>query len=559
MLAALLRAPSYYDPAIQSRRHRAKGRWQLRPRRHGDDRPPERSHRGERPHLPQDQGGCTATGSVSRPGGSTCSTNAVLAGPRRRTASAPSEIAARGLDDPHHDQQARPSTRPCRCDPLGRSTGLTKKQRNLKDALVAVDPSSGRRARLLRRLAVPDVKGYNGRVDYNDYASRGTRPPGSSFKPYTLATVLTQTRQAEDRQGPLRDQQRGQRQLLRADRGHQDLQRPRTTRTSAAPQVTIARRDEVLAQHLLRPAGLAGRPGRRRRRSRTLMGVSTTKDSQRQRKTLVEQVTAAPASASGSATTRSPCSTRPNGYATHGRRRYPATTPTSSSRARRASNGAGGLPAQGRPDPRDRQARVANDVTLTPEADRRAYSGDGLVGRARVGGQDRHRGHRQRTATTNDSDAWMVGLHARRSAPRSGSGTGTSPGRSTTNAGTPLYGSQGLPGKTWMRVHEHLPARDEERAAGGARPAARSATDGTKLRRRRRRTRRRHVHPAAAVGSAPSSPSTPSVHDRRPRRPRPSRTTFVDADRATSPSRDPVVVRRRRRAARLDSGAPRPS
>ena len=33
----------------------------------------------------------------------------------------------------------------------------------------------------------------NGKIDFNDYAGHGGRPPGSSFKPYTLATVLTQT------------------------------------------------------------------------------------------------------------------------------------------------------------------------------------------------------------------------------------------------------------------------------------------------------------------------------------------------------------------------------
>ena len=36
-------------------------------------------------------------------------------------------------------------------------------------------------------------KDYNGKIDNFDYAGIGTRPPGSSFKPYTLATVLTQT------------------------------------------------------------------------------------------------------------------------------------------------------------------------------------------------------------------------------------------------------------------------------------------------------------------------------------------------------------------------------
>jgi membrane peptidoglycan carboxypeptidase len=38
----------------------------------------------------------------------------------------------------------------------------------------------------------PNGKSYSGRPDYFDYAGQGWRPPGSSFKPYTLATALAQ-------------------------------------------------------------------------------------------------------------------------------------------------------------------------------------------------------------------------------------------------------------------------------------------------------------------------------------------------------------------------------
>ncbi|MEO9139262.1 MAG: transglycosylase domain-containing protein [Jatrophihabitans sp.] len=69
---------------------------------------------------------------------------------------------------------------------------LTKKQRDLKNALVAVRPSDGAVLAYYGGSG-PDVKGYDGKVDFNDYASRGYRPPGSSFKPYTLASVLTDT------------------------------------------------------------------------------------------------------------------------------------------------------------------------------------------------------------------------------------------------------------------------------------------------------------------------------------------------------------------------------
>jgi membrane peptidoglycan carboxypeptidase len=69
---------------------------------------------------------------------------------------------------------------------------LTKKQRNLKNALTAVDPKTGAVLAYYGGTG-PGKKGYDGKLDYNDYAGRGGRPPGSSFKPYTLATVLTQT------------------------------------------------------------------------------------------------------------------------------------------------------------------------------------------------------------------------------------------------------------------------------------------------------------------------------------------------------------------------------
>jgi membrane peptidoglycan carboxypeptidase len=67
---------------------------------------------------------------------------------------------------------------------------LTKAQRNLKNALVAVAPKTGA---VLAYYGGPDGKNYAGKPDYYDYASLGFAAPGSSFKPYTLATALTQT------------------------------------------------------------------------------------------------------------------------------------------------------------------------------------------------------------------------------------------------------------------------------------------------------------------------------------------------------------------------------
>jgi membrane peptidoglycan carboxypeptidase len=70
--------------------------------------------------------------------------------------------------------------------------GLTQQQRAMKNALVAVNPKTGGVLAYYGGTGL-DVKGPNGKVDWNDYASLGMRPPGSSFKPYTLATVLSQT------------------------------------------------------------------------------------------------------------------------------------------------------------------------------------------------------------------------------------------------------------------------------------------------------------------------------------------------------------------------------
>ncbi len=68
-------------------------------------------------------------------------------------------------------------------------TGLTVKQRNMKNALVAVNPQTGA---VIAYYGGPNGRNYGGRPDYFDYAGRGWRPPGSSFKPYTLAAALVQ-------------------------------------------------------------------------------------------------------------------------------------------------------------------------------------------------------------------------------------------------------------------------------------------------------------------------------------------------------------------------------
>ncbi len=141
-------------------------------------------------------------------------------------------------------------------------SGLTAAQKNMKNSLVAVDPSTGGVLAYYGGSG-PDVKNYAGQYDSNDYGYVGTRPPGSSFKPYTLATVLTQTLAADTRHGQADDRQPRRRQLLRDGRRHQDLQRPqRRGRERAVGD--DRQRDEVLAEHDVRPAGLPGRAEQRR-------------------------------------------------------------------------------------------------------------------------------------------------------------------------------------------------------------------------------------------------------------------------------------------------------
>jgi len=71
---------------------------------------------------------------------------------------------------------------------------LTKQQRDLKGALVAVNPKDGAVVAYYGGTG-PGVKGPDGLVNYNDWAggNGAAHPAGSAFKPYVLATALSQT------------------------------------------------------------------------------------------------------------------------------------------------------------------------------------------------------------------------------------------------------------------------------------------------------------------------------------------------------------------------------
>jgi membrane peptidoglycan carboxypeptidase len=183
VLAALLRAPSYYDPAVNP--GEAKARWkyvlsgmvdinQLTQRRAAAMRYPKVAP------VPKNAG-LTIGGP-----------NAIV------VARVIDDLAAHGI--PENEIYAKGMTIKTTIDPKAQSdaisaihqtfSGLTRQQRNMKNALVAVRPKDGA---VLAYYGGPFGRNYAHRKDQYDYAGLGSAAPGSSFKPYTLATALTQT------------------------------------------------------------------------------------------------------------------------------------------------------------------------------------------------------------------------------------------------------------------------------------------------------------------------------------------------------------------------------
>jgi membrane peptidoglycan carboxypeptidase len=182
MLAAQLRAPSYYDPAANPAE--AKARWQY-----------VVDGMVSTKHLTKEQGARLAYPKVKRPNNDSLGTTGPTA-----------LIVHQVIQDleAHGISEAEINTRGLRIQTtIDRNAqsialasinqtfaNLTPQQRNFKNALVAVNPATGG---VLAYYGGPNGKNYAGKIDNFDYAGIGSRPPGSSFKPYTLATVLTQT------------------------------------------------------------------------------------------------------------------------------------------------------------------------------------------------------------------------------------------------------------------------------------------------------------------------------------------------------------------------------
>jgi membrane peptidoglycan carboxypeptidase len=192
VLAALLRAPSYYDPSTNL--ENAKARWKY-----------VLDGMVSTHHLTAEQEAQLKYPKVRPPRDSTLGTSGPTAlivyqvmKELKAHGISEAEINTRGLRiQTTIDRRAQDAARSAITQSFA---NLTPQQRTMKNALVAIDPGSGG---VLAYYGGPNGKNYAGKVDNNDYAGIGTRPPGSSFKPYTLATVLTQTLQKTKGKTPL--------------------------------------------------------------------------------------------------------------------------------------------------------------------------------------------------------------------------------------------------------------------------------------------------------------------------------------------------------------------
>ena len=193
VLAAMLRSPAFYDPSVHHAE--AVGRWHY-----------VLDGMVSTGHLTQAQADGMQFPKVVKPKDDS---RLGISGPRQLIVQrvlaeldaagiSEDEVYTRGLEiRTTIDEKAQKAAESAISKTFG---GLTKAQRNMKNALVAVDPQTGG---VLAYYGGPYGKNYAGRADYFDYASLGSAAPGSSFKPYTLATALGQTLQGKISGGPL--------------------------------------------------------------------------------------------------------------------------------------------------------------------------------------------------------------------------------------------------------------------------------------------------------------------------------------------------------------------
>jgi membrane peptidoglycan carboxypeptidase len=173
LLAAVIKSPEYYDPAVTP--SAAKARWQY-----------VVDGMVSTGKLGQEQAAALKFPATIK----TRNSSSVLDGPLGLVwRQVKSELRADGVDPAtintkglriqttiNRDAQAAAQ------DAVKKTySNLTRKQKNLRPALVAVDPNTG--------AVIAYYGGANGAgLDY----AQSWRPPGSSFKPYVIATALTQ-------------------------------------------------------------------------------------------------------------------------------------------------------------------------------------------------------------------------------------------------------------------------------------------------------------------------------------------------------------------------------
>jgi membrane peptidoglycan carboxypeptidase len=184
VLAALLRAPSYYDPAVNPGEARDRWKYVLSGMVDTGHLTQQQADTMKYPKVlpPQQDSGLTVSGPKA------LIVQRVIAELEAHGISE-DEIYARGLTiRTTINKRAQRSAEQAIKQTF---SGMTKQQRKtMKNAMVAVQPKTGA---VLAYYGGPDGKNYAGKKDYYDYAGLGSAAPGSSFKPYTLATALTQT------------------------------------------------------------------------------------------------------------------------------------------------------------------------------------------------------------------------------------------------------------------------------------------------------------------------------------------------------------------------------
>jgi membrane peptidoglycan carboxypeptidase len=313
---------------------------------------------------------------------------------------------------------------------------LTKKQKNLKNALVAVNPKDGAIIAYYGGSG-PGVKGYDGQVNYNDWAGQRAHPAGSAFKPYTLATALTQTIKKTDNRPHLAINSIVDGSYCRKIEGTKICNDPSDIGLSSSQiQLKLAMKYSLNTTF----DWLASKAGPENVAATAhAMGVSPT----------LPDGTKSLQDKNGNTTFGIGIGDYPvtpvdqaDGFATlaNGGKANPAHL------VDKATTSAGDVVYQHRSHAEQAiDKRVANDVTLTlkPVA---AWSNDALDGGRESAAKTGTAGVSSNSA--NNSDAWMVGFTPQVSA---AVWVGTGLREPIYNsAGQPLYGAN-LPGQTWKR------------------------------------------------------------------------------------------------------------